>query len=685
MSALPEILAPCGSMESLTAALRAGADAVYLGGKRFSARKNAKNFSREELAEAVRLCRRYGAAVYQAINTIVSDSELEELASELEFAAALGVDGIIVQDLAVCRIAREAAPGLRLHASTQLSIGTLDGVEFAKAAGFSRVVLARELSLEGIRELSGAGIETEVFVHGALCMSVSGQCYLSAAIGGRSANRGLCAGACRLMFSPQGRPKNGQCALSLKDLSLIPHAEALRDAGVSSLKIEGRMKRPEYVAAAVDSLYKALRGESYDLEALRSVFSRSGFTDGYFTGKTGKAMFGVRSQEDERAAKDICPRLRELYRSERQRLAVDMELFAEPGSRVRLTVSSLGDSVTVTGEPVSEAKSRPTDSEEVKRQLTRLGGTVYLAGKISLRLLGSPYLSAAEINGLRRRALTELDEKRIGRLMRPIPFDRDRLSLAMPKTLNMKHPELIVRVERVSQLEYLDVKSLYGVIIPADGAKEYLDAGYPIEKATVYPPRGFDGDAALDTLTLAKGLGFKSAACSNPGELILCKRLGLEPVGGFTLNIKNSLCAWEYAKMGLKAETLSPELTAREASALSAPVPTGAVVYGRLPLMLTKNCPIKSELDCARCTRRLTDRTGSEFSVLCHKEYGWFELLNSRFIWLADRMRDFNLDFGVLYFTVESKGEVKRVYDGYINRLPPSGGFTRGLYYRGVE
>ena len=325
-----ELLAPCGSFEALTAALRCGADAVYLGGKRFSARHNAKNFDSDELRDAVRLCHRYGALAYQAINTCVLDGELEELARVIAFACEIGIDGLIVQDEAALYIVKSACPDMPVHASTQLTLHTQAGMKWAKRRGYRRAVVSRELSKQIIAQLCREGIEIEAFVHGALCMSVSGQCYLSAMIGSRSANRGLCAGACRLPFSAKGKSQD-KYALSLKDMSVIDNAREMSGIGVSSLKIEGRMKRPEYVAAATDALRRSLDGEDYSVESLKAVFSRSGFTDGYYTSRTGRDMFGARTKEDVVSASGVLPQLRELYKKEPQKFPISLEFTAREG------------------------------------------------------------------------------------------------------------------------------------------------------------------------------------------------------------------------------------------------------------------------------------------------------------------------------------------------------------------
>ena len=409
-----EILAPAGGPESLTAALNTGTDAVYLGYSSFSARKNAVNFDRLQLLQAVDLCHRSGVKVYVALNTLVKDSEIAQLRQAVEAVAEAGADALIVQDFAVAAVAREIAPRLHLHASTQMTITSPSGAEFVKKQGFTRVVLARELSLAQIEKIvRSVDIETEVFVHGALCVCVSGQCYMSAVLGGRSGNRGLCAQPCRLNFSCDGQEN----ILSLKDLSLIENLAELERIGVTSAKIEGRMKRPEYVAAAVSQCRRSLSGEAPDTGLLRDIFSRSGFTQGYWLGDM-KNMQGVRTKDDVVAAPKAFAQLHELYKAPYKRFTVDfrIELAAEQPALCTAECTAAGRrlSVTVTGEIPQKAVSRALDCESVCRRMEKLGGTVFEAGAVSCKIQDGLALSAAALNDLRRCALEELSVRIAG-------------------------------------------------------------------------------------------------------------------------------------------------------------------------------------------------------------------------------------------------------------------------------
>ncbi len=679
-----EILSPCGGPESLDAALRAGADAVYLGAKKFSARHNAVNFSDVELKAAVSECHRHGVLVYLALNTLIRDSELRDAAELLELACKIGVDGIIIQDMAVWSMARTACPDMPLHASTQMALHTAEGVDEARALGFCRAVAARELSLKEIKNLCGRGIEIEVFAHGALCMCVSGRCYLSAMIGGRSANRGLCAGACRLPFSAEGKPAD-KYALSLKDMSYCGHVGELVDAGVSSLKIEGRMKRPEYVAAATNALKSARDGEEYDAETLRAAFSRSGFTDGYLTERLGSEMFGARLKEDVEAMSEALPRLRKLYEKPEKRFALDLKFVARRGENISLSASDGVFSAEIFEEPAEAAVNKSTTAEEIAEQLKKLGGTLYEAGDVSADIGSGLFVPLSKINAMRRSAVEKLDSLRVERLSRPKKFDGKGLMFDFPMLLIKKHPELEIRVEKTEQLAGLPLQG-ERVIIPLYLAEEYVGAGYSPKNASLELPR-FEADEkrTAERLKFAKTLGFEMVECSDLGHIALAKKFGFKPNGWSGLNITNSLAAREYFTLGLEHLTLSPELKAAQCSMIACPSRTGAIVYGRLPLMITRNCPISAEIGCKRCSKKLTDRTGTEFPVLCHREEGYYELLNSRPIWLADRISGFNLDFGVLYFTDEPPKEVERVYKAYREGREAGAVFTRGLYFRGVD
>ena len=405
-----EILAPCGGEDCLAPAINTGADAVYLGVTAFSARKNAKNFTFEQLSEAVRLCHISGVRVYAAMNTLIFDNELDHAVSTAKKLYEAGIDALIVQDLGLVRRIKNEIPRMVLHASTQMTITSAAGAEFARKQGFRRVVLAREMSLKEIRKVvESVDIETEVFVHGALCVCVSGQCLMSAMYGGRSGNRGLCAQPCRLDFTCDKRHN----VLSLKDLSVIENLRKLDEIGVTSAKIEGRMKRPEYVAAAVTACRQALSGDTPNLEMLKSVFSRSGFTKAYYDGSIAD-MQGIRTKEDVEAGAGILKEIRRLYDKPCKRFSVDISLKIAENAPVTAQVVCGDVKFTHESGIVPEkALNKPLSAEDVVSRMSKFGGTIYEAGEITCEIGDGLIIPAAVLNNLRREIVEEIEKNRL--------------------------------------------------------------------------------------------------------------------------------------------------------------------------------------------------------------------------------------------------------------------------------
>lgn len=683
----PELLAPAGSMESVLAAVRCGADAVYAGGERFSARANAANFSAAELEKAVRYCHLHGVKLYRAMNTLVFGTEISDFISEAKLSAEIGADGLIVQDLGAARLLREVLPDMRLNASTQMTIHTPEGARLAAELGFSRIVAARELTLEQLQRLTETGIEIEAFVHGALCMSVSGQCFMSALIGSRSANRGMCAQACRLPMAatlPFGAVKGDRYDLSLKDLCGIPYINKLTEIGVASLKIEGRMKRAEYVAAAVTACRAALDGKEPDLETLQAVFSRSGFTDGYLAGETGAAMFGYRRKEDVTAAEAVLPSLRELYRKETKAedCFADFSVTVRHGAPAKLEMLCKNINVFAEGAVPQEAKNRPADREFLKRQLEKLGDTIYTLGNIFAEVDGKSMISAAAVNALRREAVQKMDEALIAAAK---PQYRQKSFVPIKKS-GRHYPEKIrVRVSDEGQLKAVP-KYVEDIIIPIKLCVNITDGK---EMYIVAPPRFIDDEEMLKKrLGGVKQMGFTRILCTNLAHAKIGRAMGFRLCGDFGLNIVNRYSAAAAAELGFDDVTAGFEAKLADISAVCGPIPVGVIVYGRLPAMLTKNCPIKQAVgDCGKCTGILTDRTGRKFPVRCEKDPSgsYCEVLNSDVLMMTDRLGEINADFAALNFTDETAEETARIIECCRSRRRClEKGFTRGLYYRGV-
>ena len=677
-----EILAPAGGYDALVAAVRCGANAVYLGGKALNARRNASNFSDEELREAVAYCHARNVKVYLTLNTLVADSELETAYDAIECACNSHADALILQDIGLVSLVRQVCPDMPMHASTQMSVQSIEGVRELEKMGFARVVLPRELSESEIAAIAAkTDMELEYFVHGALCMCVSGQCLMSSVLGGRSGNRGLCAQPCRLPFGINGKGGN---ALSLKDLSLVDELRRLEEAGVCSFKIEGRMKRPEYVAAAVTACKNSLNNiNDYNInEALRAVFSRSGFTKGYFEGKLGKDMFGVRRKEDVEGAAPVLSSLARLYDGEKPLLPADMEMKFKRSEPLTLKVSACGKTAAVTGDIPSEAVNKAVAEEELRDRLAKCGGTQFFAGDISIDLDEGLNAPASAINRLRRQALTELD----GELAkgRDIPFTRTERFTAPHRAERMKlHARFFSEASVPDSLD-----GLARVILPIETSpetlKRVLDSG--AQAAVEIPSAVFsNADKYVKKLTELKENGLSLAWVCGLDGVGIARRAGLRFVCGFGMNIFNSVSVSEAAALGAEDCLLSCEVSLAQAAHIGGKLPRGLMIYGRIPLMMTRNCPVGTKLTCAECGGRsyLLDRMGVRFPVRCKN--GCSFVLNSRPLWLADKLNDIrNVDYGLLWFTDESKEECTRVISDYRRGGAPQGEFTRGLYYKGV-
>ena len=411
-----ELLSPAGSRASLEAAVQAGADAVYMGFGAFNARRNAKNFTDEEFADAVTYCHLRGVRVFLTLNTLLTDRELPQAAEALRKASDMGVDAVLIQDWGALTLARAVAPDLPIHASTQMSLFTAGGARWAEGLGMERVVLARELSREDIARIcQSCGAEIEVFVHGALCMCYSGQCTMSALIGQRSGNRGACAQPCRLPYGVNG-PCRGQYPLSLKDANLSAYLQELEQMGVACLKLEGRMKRPEYVAV-VTAVYRRLLDEgrgptAEEARALYDAFSRSGFTDGYYRHRKGPAMFGTRS-ESAPEPKELFAQARQLYENgEHKRIPITLQADLRAGRPFTLTAGDGIRTVTVTGAVPEAARTRELTAQDVAERLKKTGGTVFRCETVHVTADHGLMLSAAAIHGARRDVLEALARAR---------------------------------------------------------------------------------------------------------------------------------------------------------------------------------------------------------------------------------------------------------------------------------
>ena len=685
-----EILAPVGSEEMLHAAVFSGADAVYLGFSGFNARTGAGNFDADSLKEAVRFCHARGVKVHVALNTTVYGGELASLRDAIRAVAASGADAVICQDLAVATLIGKIAPQLPRHGSTQMSVHTLQGALELKELGFTRVVLARELSLPEVEQITRhCGIETECFVHGALCMCVSGQCYLSAFLGGRSGNRGSCAGPCRLPFEanalPEGKPGRLH-HLSLKDNSVIDKLDQLQAIGVASAKIEGRLRTPEYVAAAVSACLAGREGRAYDRDLLKNAFSRSGFTSGYLDGKIDGTMFGVRSEADAELTKKTLPALRELYRRERSQVPVRMKLEIEEGGE-KLTVTDADGNKAFAYGDFEPQPARTDPTESLKRSLAKTGGTPFAAENIEVEMDEGPwFVPGSTVNELRREALDALLKKR--EVLRPWPVQDVELEPLPQRTLP-PHRTLRARFERWDQVPEQALSGVEYLILPIAQADRV-----PREwrgKTLLELPRVMFGKLEEDTarrVAATQDAGFAGYEVSNIAHLRLCR--GLPMSGGFGLNVTNQVAAQFYADNGLGSVLILPETKDSDISTIAPthagkPVPTGVLVYGHMPLMVTRACPLQNIHDCAHCDKTgvLTDRKAKKFPVRCGM--GVRTIYNPVPIYMGDKPGALTVDYGVAYFTLESREEAAAILDNLRVHAPFEGDFTRGLYFKGTN
>ncbi|MCD7959075.1 MAG: U32 family peptidase [Ruminococcus sp.] len=680
----PEILAPAGARESLLAALRCGADAIYAGGVQFSARQSAENFEMEQLKEAVSLCHLYGAKFYLTMNTLIHDQELEKLVTFLQTVISIGVDAILVQDLGVLHLIRRLSPDIPIHASTQMTIHTPMGARWAKEHGIARVVVARELSRPEIKTMCDTDVEIEQFVHGALCMSVSGQCRLSAVIGSRSANRGRCAQACRLPFLANG--KKDVCALSLKDLCLIPYAPQMAEGGVTSLKIEGRCKRPEYVAAAVTALKQALEDIEPDLDMLKAVFSRSGFTDGYYTGNRWD-MFGMRRKEDVLQAKAVLPALKNLYQKPQPLISVDMTVTVCIDVPTTLSLfDEEGNHVTVIGAVPQVAQQHPTDVAQLNKQLGKLGGTIFSLRTLHANCDGVGVLSAAQLNTLRRDGIATLESARIARntphyTMQLFPLTRQ--SKFVPKQQDSLCYHVLLR-RWTFIAEMLLLKENCAVVwIPIQEVSAVIPESLRKRVYLAMPQFCTDERKLHHTLELASILGFTHLVCENVVHIEMGKQFHMILHGGMGLGVTNHLALEFLRQERLVDSMLSPELNLKQIRDCIG-LPTGVYAYGNLPVMICRNCPIQAEVGCVKCRHNLRDRTGRSFPVYCSKYSGTVTMYNDVPIWMADKIEEID---GTSYYLLDctNNDDAIFIFRAYTQHLKTNASMTRGLFYRGVE
>ena len=680
-----EILSPAGGPDSVIAAVRSGADAIYIGAKTFSARAGAHNFDEAEMRECVRYCHERGVKVHLALNTLIFDDEMETALALARSAAKADIDALIIQDIGLVSLIKKAIPELPLHASTQMTVHTPYGAKALYEMGFERVVVSRELSLEEIREIheSCPEVELEAFVHGALCMCVSGQCYFSAMLGGRSANRGMCAQPCRLPMRFEGNDH----ALSLKDNGSLHYLREMQKIGVASAKIEGRMKRPEYVAAATTAAKEArdmgeIRPETQ--EKLRSVFSRTGFTDGYLSGKRGEEMFGYRRKDDVVTAdSQLLKELRLSYKDEVQRVAVSFRLTVKAGEKMTLSADDGERVVTIESEKVAEiAKNVPLSRERAEQSLRKTGNTPYQITEIITDLDGKAAVSAAALNALRRQALDRLSERRaVWHDYRINEIDiEDYLDegydaefkdwicskdLAIPKTC--RNQQIFVALDGLSDDEQV---------------KRTLDDGYAIG---VEAPRVmFGNEREVDErLRKLRALGVSELLAHNIAAVYIGRELGFTVHAGFGMNLANSWSLKWAKDYGIADAEVSVELSEKQIDHLKKAIPVGMIRYGYLPLMICRNAPAGKNETC-KTDEFLQDRKNEKFRVVTKESDT--EIYNCVPILMPQREKEEKRRvFNIIRFSVENSVDNKEKILEKLRENHDFERFTHGLYTRGVK
>ena len=661
---LPELLAPAGSFEALLAAVEGGADAVYIGGKSYGARAFAKNFDLAEMERAVRYAHLHGVKIYVTVNVLLFDRELDDCMAYIRSLYEIGVDAVIVADLGLVRRIRRELPEMEIHGSTQMSVHNSRGAEEAYRMGVTRVVVARELSLENIVSVTEkSSPEIEIFVHGALCVSHSGQCLFSSLVGGRSGNRGECAQPCRLSY-------NGKPLLSLCDLSLAEHIREVVKSGVSSLKIEGRMKAPAYVYG-VTKIYRTLLDNARDATpresaSLAELFSRGGrFTDGYFTGRKTDRMTGVRTEADKEASRaeerSFLPLSHRVSARAKFRLGMPSEMTISDGKR----------EVTVYGEVPSVAQNAPLKVDDLQTRLCKMGATFLSLDKndLEIELEDGINLSPSAINALRRSAAEKFEDTR--RILPDTAPEKEPLPRTFKSTaLKGGRVGIFYKNETLESLSERALSAFEAKIVPLFSYNEKSPAN-----GVLLPPIVFDSEwdkvkGALDAL---KGK-ITYVMIDNLSHLALVRESGFTPIGGFRLNLTNRFSRAFYYEEGITDAVLSPELTEPRIADIGG----GVITYGRIPLMITERCFIRENGGCAKCgTFRLTDRMGKSFPVLREFEHRNL-IFNSIVTYMGDKLTKIrSLGFETLIFSVESPKEAEAAISSYLRALPPAGEVRR--------
>ena len=721
-----ELLAPACSYEGLLGAVNAGADAVYAGGTLYGARAYAENFDTKELLLGMDYVHLHKKKVYLTLNTLIKERELSTLYSYVKPMYENGLDGIIFQDLGVMKFLREQFPGLPLHASTQMSITDTTGLTWLQEQGCSRVVLARELSLSEIAAIHRESpLELEVFIHGALCYSYSGQCLFSSILGGRSGNRGRCAQPCRLPYSYMIAHKE-EYLLSLKDLCGIDFLPALHKAGVTSLKIEGRMKRAEYAAGvtkvyrrALDSLYEGnFHVSEEDRNQLMDLYSRSGNSTGYFNRQNGREMMTFSSPGYRTGEESLFQELRDKYIKNYPKLPIQGTCRIASGEPSVLTVSFDDKEVIVSGTAAEEAKNKSMEEEEVARRLKKTGETEFAFTSLEIDMDSGLFLPVQSINELRREGISALKEALLTGSRRKAGAEfflkkaverKEKTAFNKPMNVNesMNMPGCSVLITSLEQGSVLfDFPEIQEVTIDAACAftdekayrtfiKKLAVAGISVHLAMPYVFRRKTKqmfDDSFDAVFLQEIQGF---LVRNLESLQYLRESGFS-TDAYTFRSDshfysyNSLAQEIEFMDGFSRLTLPVELNQHELSDLLSP-PVEWIVYSHLPLMITAGCIRAYKEVCIKQPEilQLTDRYKKKFPVKNHCAFCYNTIHNGEPMILWDKISSLKgeklPDMLRLDFHVEESHQIRKILKSFIKKSIPKGKFTRGHFNRGVE
>ncbi len=681
-----ELLAPAGNMECLKAAVNSGADAVYFAGKSFGARSYANNFTSEEMYDAIKYCRLRNVKSYVTVNTMTLDREFDELDEFIALLADAGADGVIVQDLGVLRRISQICPQMPVHGSTQMTVHNLEGVRALEKLGVKRVVLSRELSKADIEYIiSNCNAEIEVFVHGAMCMSYSGQCLMSSVLGGRSGNRGKCAQPCRLEYHDKGG--KDRFYMSLKDMSLLNHLEELRDIGVASLKIEGRMKGVDYVSQVVRTYRRCMdelrKPNKEELDRINRVFFRGGLSDGYYKNNIGPSMFAF-DKPDNPYKKG--GNLEQIDVNEKKNGVSVKGWFAEGESPV-IELKIEDKEVTVIGEePLGTAMKSPASREDIEKQLAKMGGTAFYMKECNVDIEGNPFVPVKEVNALRRTALEKLEEELL------IDSRKEIVNIVESKSERKKNNEFEFTASVKSLEQYLAIKDFdfKYIDVPVHVAEKNIEVFRDDKERIILnlPVIVKDGekdkwDKALKNLW---EIGFDKLRGQNIDRVFIKDKYKV--FGGERLNVANSRALKVLGDAGMESVCLSAELNLAQIRDIDKVIKTEVIIYGHTALMITENCILKNAGKCpCKDFGEIYDRKNSRFFIIKDGQSCRNIVLNSVPLYMGDKIQDIKncgVDFGRIDFTIESPEMCGKICENYFGNKKLDGEFTRLHFYKGV-